>query len=170
MYLSPILAPIFAPSRTLTGMMTMGLSWGWLRGMFANLRTTRRKASVRRVTGLEDRTLLAAFVVNTLLDTVDANPGDGLALDANGNTSLRAAVMEANALFGADTITLGAGVHRFSLPEADGEFGDLIAYNGDLDINSPITIVGAGKEVTTIDAALLDRVFDVFDVGALTVR
>lgn len=170
MYLSPILAPIFAPSRTLTGMMTMGLSWGWLRGMFANLRTTRRKASVRRVTGLEDRTLLAAFVVNTLLDTVDANPGDGLALDANGNTSLRAAVMEANALFGADTITLGAGVHRFSLPEADGEFGDLIAYNGDLDINSPITIVGAGKEVTTIDAALLDRVFDVFDVGALTVQ
>jgi hypothetical protein len=60
--------------------MTMGLSWGWLRGVFSGLRTNRRKARSHRVTGLEDRTMLAAFVVNTLLDTVDANPGDGLAL------------------------------------------------------------------------------------------
>lgn len=142
----------------------MGLSWGWLRGMFANLRTTRCKARAHRVTRLEDRTLLAAFVVNTLLDTVDASPGDGLALDANGNTSLRAAVMEANALVGADTITLSVGEYQFSLPES------LNAVNGDLDVFTDITIIGAGTGQTVINAAGLDRIFDVSEVGALTVR
>jgi CSLREA domain-containing protein len=40
----------------------------------------------------------ATFTVNTTTDTVDANPGDGTAIDADGHCSLRAAVMEANAL------------------------------------------------------------------------
>lgn len=42
----------------------------------------------------------ATFMVNTNTDTPDANPGDGLARDAAGMTSLRAAVQEANALYG----------------------------------------------------------------------
>ena len=41
--------------------------------------------------------VLATFTVNTTADTVDVNPGDGVAEDAAGNTSLRAAIMEANA-------------------------------------------------------------------------
>ena len=45
---------------------------------------------------LEDRSLPATFVVNSVLDTVDANPGDMVAADASGNTTLRAAIMEAN--------------------------------------------------------------------------
>lgn len=139
----------------------MGLSWGWLRGVFSGLRTNRRKARSHRVTGLEDRTLLAAFVVNTLLDTVDANPGDGLALDADGNTSLRAAIIEANALAGADTIALSAGVYQFSLPEVEGDFGELFTVNGDLDVTSQITITGAGVGQTTIDANQLDRIFEI---------
>lgn len=40
----------------------------------------------------------ASFVVNTNADTADAHPGDGMALDSNNKTSLRAAVQEANAL------------------------------------------------------------------------
>lgn len=36
------------------------------------------------------------FTVNTLADTPDARPGDGFARDANGNTSLRAAITEGN--------------------------------------------------------------------------
>ena len=43
---------------------------------------------------------VSEFVVTTTADTVDATPGDGVAEDAEGNTSLRAAVMEANALGG----------------------------------------------------------------------
>ncbi len=55
---------------------------------------------------LEDRTVPAViFTVNTLQDTVDNNPGDGEAKDANGDTSLRAALMEGNA-GGENTITV----------------------------------------------------------------
>src|SRR5437868_2290061 len=69
----------------------------------------------RPVETLERRTLLSTFTVNTVLDTVDVNPGDGLARDASGRTSLRAAVMEANALAGADTINLPAGTYALTL-------------------------------------------------------
>ena len=63
---------------------------------------------------LEQRYLLATFDVNTTVDSVDASPGDGFALDAEGRTSLRAAVMEANAWSGADVIKFqipGDGPH-----------------------------------------------------------
>jgi hypothetical protein len=53
---------------------------------------------ILNVCALEDRSVPAAFIVNTDRDTNDANPGDGLALDANNKTSLRAGVQEANAL------------------------------------------------------------------------
>ena len=53
---------------------------------------------------LEDRRVLATFTVGDLGDTPDANPGDGVAEDAGGNTTLRAAIEEANALAGADNI------------------------------------------------------------------
>jgi hypothetical protein len=51
---------------------------------------------------MEDRLVPAGFIVNTLLDTPDANPGDGLAQDVQGRTSLRAAIMEGNALRNSD--------------------------------------------------------------------
>jgi len=48
----------------------------------------------------------ATFVVNTTADGVDANPGDAVCeiTPAGGDCSLRAAIEEANALSGADTI------------------------------------------------------------------
>ena len=46
------------------------------------------------------------FNVTVVTDSVDVNPGNGKCADSNGNCSLRAAVMEANALAGADSITL----------------------------------------------------------------
>lgn len=46
----------------------------------------------------------AAFTVNSLTDAVDAAPGDGACLTAGGVCTLRAALEEANALAGADTI------------------------------------------------------------------
>ena len=54
---------------------------------------------------LESRRVLASFVVDSLGDTADAMPGDGVAVDAGGDTTLRAAIEEANALPGADDIT-----------------------------------------------------------------
>ena len=107
---------------------------------------------------LEDRVVLATFVVNSVFDTIDANPGDGLALDATGNTTLRAAVMEANALAGDDIIELPAGTFPLTIAGAD----DNLAATGDLDITDStgsLAIIGAGNE-TIIDASGLgDRVF-----------
>ncbi|MEN8809564.1 MAG: DUF4347 domain-containing protein, partial [Desulfobacterales bacterium] len=89
--------------------------------------------------------VLASFGVNITSDTADADPGDGLAQDASGNTSLRAAIEQANALGGAHTITLPADTYTLSA--------------GELVITSDITITGAGADLTIIDGNLLSRVF-----------
>ncbi len=46
----------------------------------------------------------ATFTVNSLADTSDAVPGNGACVDAGGQCTLRAAIEEANALSGDDTI------------------------------------------------------------------
>ena len=108
--------------------------------------------------------LLANFTVNITNDTVDANPGDGNAVDSGGNTSLRAAIMESNALAGADSITLPAGNYNLTRTGT----GENAATAGDLDINSEITIQGAGAQATKIDATgLNDRVFEVLSGATL---
>lgn len=110
-----------------------------------------------RLESLEDRNLLAVFTVNTTADTVDANPGDGVALDANGQTSLRAAVMEADALSEPSEIILPAGTYALTIAGSH----NASAASGDLDLTQPISIEGAGAASTIIDAhALGDRVFD----------
>ena len=83
----------------------------WLRSLFEVPPRRRIRTAASVVEALEDRTLLSTFTVNTTADTMDANPGDGIAADADGNTSLRAAVMEANSLAGDDTINLPAGTY-----------------------------------------------------------
>ena len=59
-----------------------------------------RRQRIWTIERLEDRSLFANFAVNALSDTVDANPGDGLANDESGMTTLCAAIMEANATRG----------------------------------------------------------------------
>jgi len=105
------------------------------------------------------------FSVNTTADTMDANPGDGIAADTDGNTSLRAAVMEANALAGDDTIYLPAGTYTRTM----GGLNEGHATTGDLDIRDDLIITGAGATDTIIDAASLDRVFHVFGDSSLTI-
>jgi hypothetical protein len=125
----------------------------------ARIRQSRRKR-IRRFERLEDRSLFAAFTVNSLLDTVDVNPGDGVAQDTAGQTTLRAAIMEANALAGNDSINLGPGT--YTLTRA-GENEDAAA-TGDLDLvgGGQLTITGAGAAATFIDAeGLADRLFHV---------
>ena len=82
-----------------------------------------------------------------MLDTVDAAPGDGECADSNGVCTLRAAVMEANASIGPDTIILLDDIYYLTIPGEDEDF----AAAGDLDILGNVTIIGAGPEVTVID-------------------
>lgn len=150
---------------------------GWLLAWNSRLRTTfrqpfstsrgrhaqsrQRTPQFAAIESLEDRTLLSTITVNSFHDSIDANPGDGTAADASGSTTLRAAVMEANALFGNDTINLPAGTYRLGVTGIDENF----AYTGDLDVtdtSGSLTIFGAGAGTTFIDAATIDRVFDVF--------
>jgi|GEM_PF-1960932 len=99
----------------------------------------------------------AIFTVNTTDDTVDVNPGDGVAVDASGYCSLRAAIMEANALAGMDTIVLPEGIFTLTI---EGTQEDE-CLSGDLDIKSSIMIQGAGWDLTVIDGNHIDRVFHI---------
>lgn len=108
--------------------------------------------------------LPAHFTTNTTVDTVDAMPGDGVCADAMGMCSLRAAVQEANALGGNRVIALEQGAtYLFTIAGA----GENLGATGDLDVTGTIRIQGNGAE---IDAAALDRAFDVQTGGRLYVQ
>ena len=97
------------------------------------------------------------FVVNSTLDTADVNPGDGIAADVAGNVTLRAAIQEANAHVGGDTITLPVGTYALTMFGA----GEQAAALGDLDLTDDVTLTGAGANDVIINGANQDRVFDV---------
>jgi hypothetical protein len=103
------------------------------------------------------------FNVDSTADSVDATPGDGVAEDILRRTTLRAAIMEANALGTGVTINVPAGTYTLTLsgPPED------LAVTGDLDVSSNIRIFGAGTTSTVIDADEIDRVFDVQVGGTL---
>jgi len=106
------------------------------------------------------------ILVNSFADAVDANPGDGIAAAADGSVSLRAAIMESNALPGMQTIVLQAGVFSLTRAGADEDF----AVTGDLDIRGDLIIRGAGQQQTIIDGRGLDRAFDIFPGASVTVE
>ena len=87
---------------------------------------------------------------------MDAAPGDGTCATAEGGCSLRAAIQEANALAGADSISVPGGTYNLT-----GASGENAAATGDLDITADVMIEGAGIGATIVDAAQLDRLFDV---------
>lgn len=105
------------------------------------------------------------FTVNTTDDTPDANPGDGICADSKGMCSLRAAVMEANALNGSDTIMLPAGNFALTIPSN----GQNDASTGHLQITDGITIVGQGPAQTIIVGEAGVAPFDkAFTIGLST--
>ena len=81
------------------------------------------------------------FTVDSTTDASDTSPGDGICLATTGGCSLRAAVEEANALPGADGISLASGTHV------------LTASPSDLVVSDALTIDGAGAASTIVDAA-----------------
>jgi len=86
------------------------------------------------------------FTVDQVFDGIDANPGDGICATVRGDCTLRAAVMETNALVGADTITIPSGTYALVLGNTDEDF----AAEGDLDILDDLTVVGADPATTIL--------------------
>ena len=82
----------------------------------------------------------ATYTVNSSADAVDATPGDSVCDDGAGHCTLRAAIMEANILLNADTVTVPAGTYTLTL-------GSSLTINGGLTLN------GAGAGSTVIEAA-----------------
>ncbi|MBZ0271881.1 hypothetical protein K8I61_07570 [bacterium] len=101
----------------------------------------------------------ATFNVDSVLDAVDANPGDGVCATAVNVCSLRAAIMEANALdHSSNTINVPAGTYNLSIAPS----GETDA-NGDLDILVPLDLKGAGASLTVIDPQGASRAIQIKD-------
>lgn len=111
--------------------------------------------TVRAQTGTE-------FIVNSTADLVDADIVDDLC-DADPGPAvqctLRAAIIQANATAGKQTIRLQPQLYRLTLTGA----GENNSFTGDLDLAQEVDIIGttAGKLRTIIDASgLNDRIFE----------
>jgi hypothetical protein len=108
------------------------------------------------------------FAVDTILDQVDADTGDGQCRTSANRCSLRAAVMQANHVGdpGLTIIQLPAGIYALTLAPSGMNGED----EGDLNLVTPATggqtlsIIGAGAASTIIDGNHLDRVLAI-DVG-----
>lgn len=90
----------------------------------------------------------ADFIVTSSGDSKDANPGDGICDDPSGRCTLRAAIEEANALAGPDTIFFG--------PAITGQInlGSMLPP-----LNSDLVIEGPGADMLTISGADNVRIF-----------
>lgn len=89
----------------------------------------------------------STFTVNSTSDQADANPGNGVCATSAGACTLRAAIQEANALPGADTIILPAGIYELQIPTINEDLDG----TGDFDIHTSMTIDGDGAGVSIID-------------------
>ena len=107
------------------------------------------------------------LVVDSFLDGIDLDQGDGVCLGLADRCTLRAAIQEANALPGVQTIVLEAGVYEISIRSLDEEDA---GATGDLDVTSELTIEGVGADDTVIDSITRDRIFDVQEGASLTLR
>ena len=96
--------------------------------------------------------------MSSTADLVDANPGDGLCAASTGECTLRAAVIEANAVPGPAFVHLSAAVYTLTIQGS----GEDLARTGDLDVLDDLSIFGSGMTLTGVDAyGLQDRVFHV---------
>ena len=121
--------------------------------------------------GLITEANAATFTVNSTVDSVECNPGNGICADASGNRTLKAAIMEANALAGADTINLAAGVNYIMIA-ADNSACVFGSSSGLPLITSNITINGNGATILRSSATGTPafRLFCVVDTGDLTLK
>ena len=104
---------------------------------------------------------LADVNVSTTLDTVDAPDLNSIAAllankGADGEISLREAVIAAENSAGVDSVFLLAEIYTLTLSGAEENNN-----GGDLDINADVNIVGSTTGTTTIQMGWTDRVIDV---------
>jgi CSLREA domain-containing protein len=106
----------------------------------------------------------ATFTVTTSADLVDDKPGDGICKTALTipHCTLRAAIMEANALSGSDTIELdGLSTYKLGLADTSSTDEDS-AKTGDLDVTDSVTINGNDAIIEGPVAGTYSRgIFDV---------
>jgi hypothetical protein len=109
---------------------------------------------------LEDRTAPAIFSVNTFADTVEA-VRDGSGLDADGNISLRSAIMATNDLGGSNSIVLSAGTYQLTIPRnGNGDDSGGLKIGKGL-VENDVTLLGIAADMTVIDANHLDQAMNV---------
>ncbi|MBI3241541.1 MAG: CSLREA domain-containing protein [Chloroflexi bacterium] len=102
----------------------------------------------------------------TVTKTTDTNDGA-----CNSDCSLREAIVAANLTGGPDSIILSAGTYALTRTGSDDN-----ANNGDLDLTSEITLVGAGANKTIIagGSGWTDRIFHVItttiQINSLTIQ
>lgn len=100
-------------------------------------------------------------VVDSLGDEPDANPGDEVCATVSGACTFRAAIMETNAVAGADEINFSvSGTIVVTQPETN----ENAALDGDLDITDSLTI--RANNNITIDGNATSRIFYVFSGNA----
>ncbi|MCB9951704.1 MAG: VCBS repeat-containing protein [Planctomycetaceae bacterium] len=128
----------------------------WVQSAFHTSRRRKRAVLTHRLEFLEDRTLLAAFTVDTLFDTPDASPGDGVAEDAMGRKTLRAAIDEAEALPGADSISI---VVSGTITRTFGSAGFIITED--------LSISATGADELIYDASGSGFVFRIFSTATV---
>lgn len=83
------------------------------------------------------------FTVGSATDTHDAHPGDGTCADSGGNCTLRAAIEEADALAGADTIELPSATYVLTLGELEVTSSDGVTVDGEDVANTTIEAGGS---------------------------
>jgi len=124
----------------------------------------------------------STFNVDTPADSVDINPGDAFCGDSSYACSLRAAIMEANAIGGSSAhyIYLLAGkIHTLSLDtDGGGHVTDAGPSTDDLDITANIVIMGNFATIQRTGSCTIDdsaatgefRIFEVHSGGKLTLQ
>ena len=105
------------------------------------------------------------FLVTSIFDEVDTNPGDGQCRTAAQTCTLRAATQEANALEGPNVILLQAGTYTLDITSSP--FTD--ADTGDLDVQDDLVLRGVGSGDTVIDGGGIERVLHLQAVAAASI-
>ena len=89
----------------------------------------------------------ASFTVDETKDVADANPGDKICDIGVGKCSLRAAIEEANACLGPNTVNVPGGIYLLTL--------------GQLRVTDDLTVIGEGAGNTIVDAFARSLVFSI---------
>lgn len=101
------------------------------------------------------------FTVTTDADGTDVDAADGQCRTESGGCSLRAAVMQANAMPGHDRIDVPPGTYRLTLTGTE-TMDTPDPRFGDLDVTDAVSIVGSSTAAVVVDGNGTSRLFDVY--------